>query len=92
MTIEKLFRIIIFINIIADKAVGSKVTTIIPTSIKVSINSYSINSIINRSILVILRSLRLLIHIIRLLVKLRFILTMKSSILLFILLEPLIIK
>ena len=39
MTIEKLFRIIISINIIVDKVVRSKVTTIIPTFIKASINS-----------------------------------------------------
>ena len=39
MTIEKLFRITISINIIADKVVRSKVTTIIPTSIEASINS-----------------------------------------------------
>ena len=39
IAIEKLFRVIISVNIIAGKAVGSKVAVIIPISIKASINS-----------------------------------------------------
>ena len=39
IAIEKLFRVIISINIIAGKTIRSKVTTIILTSIKASIDS-----------------------------------------------------